>query len=105
VGYLRQLPLDILKIDRSFVPATGAALTGDVLLEAIINMAHHLGLDVIPEGIEDFGQLARLQTMGCKLGQGFLLSRPLSTEAIETLLDASSPFPHIPWRGSVPLPA
>jgi diguanylate cyclase (GGDEF)-like protein len=98
VGYLRQLPLDILKVDRSFVSATSAEGTDDVLLEAIINMAHHLGLDVIPEGIEDLGQLDRLKAMGCTLGQGFLLSRPLSSSAVETLLATTSPFPHILFR-------
>jgi diguanylate cyclase (GGDEF)-like protein len=95
VNYLRQLPLDILKIDRSFVSATDATQTGDVLLEAIVNMAHHMGLDVIAEGIEDLGQLDRLRTMSCELGQGFLLSRPLSADAIETLLVSTSPFPHV----------
>ncbi len=71
IGYLRQLPVDILKIDRSFVsgPSAGTGVD-DVLLEAIVAMGQTLRLDVIPEGIEDLDQLVRLRAAGCKVGQG-----------------------------------
>jgi diguanylate cyclase (GGDEF)-like protein len=92
IGYLRLLPLDVLKIDRSFVSGSDAGDAGnDALLEAIVAMGQRLGLDVIPEGIEELDQLSRLKAMGCHVGQGFLLSRPLSPEAVETLL--ASPLP------------
>jgi diguanylate cyclase (GGDEF)-like protein len=86
IGYLRQLPLDILKIDRSFISGEQANRPGDVLLEAIVGLAQRLGLDVIPEGIEEPDQLARLQALGCRTGQGFLLSRPVSAAGINRLL-------------------
>jgi diguanylate cyclase (GGDEF)-like protein len=95
ISYLRQLPADILKIDRSFLAGTYAGSPGHALLEAIVAMATSLGLDVIPEGIEEVDQLSRLRAMGCTLGQGFLLSRPVPSEAIEALLAAPMPLPHI----------
>jgi EAL domain-containing protein (putative c-di-GMP-specific phosphodiesterase class I) len=95
IGYLRQLPVDILKIDRSFLTRTSAGGPGNALLKAIVGMGHSLGLDVIPEGIEDLEQFARLQAMGCSLGQGFLLSRPVSSDAIDALLATPMPLPHV----------
>jgi diguanylate cyclase (GGDEF)-like protein len=95
IGYLRQIPVDILKIDRSFVAGTYAGGQANALLEAIVGMAERLGLDVIPEGIEEFDQLVRLRAMGCRVGQGFLLCRPVSGDAIDALLAASIPFAHI----------
>jgi Amt family ammonium transporter len=92
IGYLQQLPVDILKIDRSFVSGEHANKPGDLLLEAIISLAQRLGLDVIPEGIEEPDQLARLQALGCRTGQGFLLSRPVQATAIEELLAAPGPL-------------
>jgi diguanylate cyclase (GGDEF)-like protein len=98
IGYLRQLPVDILKIDRSFVAGTSSGGQANALLEAIVAMAERLGLDVIPEGIEEFDQMARLRAMGCQLGQGFLLSRPASAEGIEGLLAAPIPLADIGLR-------
>jgi diguanylate cyclase (GGDEF)-like protein len=95
IGYLRQLPVDILKIDRSFLAGTYAGGTGNALLAAIVAMAKSLELTVIPEGIEELDQLVRLRGMGCHLGQGFLLSRPVSGDAIDALLAAPMPLPHI----------
>ena len=94
VGYLRQLPVDFLKIDRSFV-AGASAESRDPLLEAIVGMGQHLGLEIIPEGIEQPAELAELRALGCHLGQGFLMSRPVAPQAIEPLLAAPIPFPHV----------
>jgi EAL domain-containing protein (putative c-di-GMP-specific phosphodiesterase class I) len=104
ISHLRQLPVDLVKIDRSFVAGTHAGGPGNDLLEAIVAMAQRLGLDIIPEGIEDLDQLARLRVMGCHIGQGFLLSRPVSTEAIDALLAAPTPLPHIGLSGAVTRP-
>jgi diguanylate cyclase (GGDEF)-like protein len=92
IGYLRQLPVDILKIDRSFVSGEHANRPGDVLLDALVGLADRLGLDVIPEGIEEHDQLIRLQALGCRTGQGFLLSRPMPAAAIDQLLAAPEPL-------------
>ena len=100
VGYLRQLPVDFLKIDRSFVAGTSPD-TRNPLLEAIIGMAHHLELEIIPEGIEQPTELAQLRALGCHLGQGFLMSRPVAPEAIEHLLAAPIPFPDVEFDASV----
>jgi EAL domain-containing protein (putative c-di-GMP-specific phosphodiesterase class I) len=95
IGYLRQLPVDILKIDRSFISGEHADRHGDVLLDAIVGLADRLGLDVIPEGIEEPGQLARLQALGCRTGQGFLLSRPMPAAAVDELLAAPAALPAV----------
>jgi EAL domain-containing protein (putative c-di-GMP-specific phosphodiesterase class I) len=102
ISYLRELPVDVLKIDRSFVAGTYAGGPGNALLEAIVAMAKSLGLDVIPEGIEELDQLARLRAMGCHMGQGFLLSRPVSADAIDALLAAPMPLPHIGLHDAAP---
>ena len=100
IGYLQQLPVDILKIDRSFVsgPSAGTGVD-DVLLEAIVAMGQTLRLDVIPEGIEELDQLVRLRAAGCKVGQGFLFSRPVSVQAIEVLLASPIPLPVVALAG------
>ncbi len=90
MSYLSQLPVDILKIDRSFVTAgASAGSQPEAVLAAIIGLADRLGFDVIPEGIEDTAQLVRLQSLGCRAGQGFLLSRPLAPAAVDSLLLAT----------------
>jgi diguanylate cyclase (GGDEF)-like protein len=104
IGYLRQLPVDILKIDRSFVSGEHANRPGDLLLEAIVGLAQRLGLDVIPEGIEEPDQLARLQALGCRIGQGFLLSRPMPAAAIDQLLATPAPLLPLPVRPLGPSP-
>jgi diguanylate cyclase (GGDEF)-like protein len=87
VGYLKEFPVDILKIDRSLVSGP-ASKRGRALLEGIVAFGQHLGLDVLPEGIERSEQLALLRELGCATGQGFLLSRPVTATAIEQLLSA-----------------
>jgi diguanylate cyclase (GGDEF)-like protein len=103
VGYLRQLPVDFLKIDRSFVAGTSPD-TRNPLLEGIIGLARHLGLQIIPEGIEQPAELAQLRALGCHLGQGFLMSRPVAPEAIESLLAAPIPFPHVEFAATTTSP-
>jgi diguanylate cyclase (GGDEF)-like protein len=105
IGYLRQLPVDILKIDRSFVsgPSAGTGVD-DVLLEAIVAMGQTLRLDVIPEGIEELDQLVRLRAAGCKVGQGFMFSRPVSAQAIEVLLASPIPLPVVALVGEQDVP-
>jgi PAS domain S-box-containing protein/diguanylate cyclase (GGDEF)-like protein len=88
LGYLHRLPLDALKIDRSFVSeAAGANLP---LVRTIVALAHALGVAVITEGIESPELLAELRALECEFGQGFLFSRPLASGEIEALV-ASDP--------------
>ena len=83
---LAVLPADILKIDRSFLAGQASDRPSAAMLEGILGLARKLSLDVIAEGIEEPGQLDLLRGLGCPMGQGFLLARPGSAEAIEALL-------------------
>ncbi|HEX7171261.1 MAG TPA: GGDEF domain-containing phosphodiesterase, partial [Candidatus Limnocylindria bacterium] len=88
LSYLAHLPLDILKIDRSFITAINRSEQDRALVQAVTDLAASLGLQVIAEGIEEVGQLGTLRTMPIELGQGYLLSRPLAPEALAGWLDS-----------------
>jgi predicted signal transduction protein with EAL and GGDEF domain/DNA-binding response OmpR family regulator len=91
LGYLRRLPVDCLKIDRSFV----ADLPGDEdagrMLEAILGIAAAMRLRTVAEGVETETQLAMLRRHGCLEAQGFLISRPVPAAAFRALLEAAVP--------------
>jgi diguanylate cyclase (GGDEF)-like protein/PAS domain S-box-containing protein len=76
LGYLARLPIDTLKIDRSFVAELGANATALSLIDGMISLAHSIGKRVIVEGVETDWQLATLRNLGCDEVQGFLLGRP-----------------------------
>ena len=80
--YLRRFPVDILKIDRSFVTGVDGGVKESTLCRAIVALAQSLGLQTLAEGIETTGQRGALRTLGCELGQGFLFARPLTAEAV-----------------------
>lgn len=86
LSYLRKFNIDYLKIDQSFVSNLGGAGPDLALCEAIILMAHKLGLKVVAEGIETSQQYELLRAAGCDFGQGFLFSKPLSARRFEALL-------------------
>ena len=86
LGHLRDFPVDIIKMDRSFVAGIGNGLADGAILRAIIGLASSLGLMTIAEGIERAEQLAALNAMGCQAGQGFYLSKPLEHDAMDDLL-------------------
>lgn len=81
LAFLRELPLDYLKLDRSLVHATETSPESCVLLEALVAIANTYGIEVIAEGIENPSQCSRLRDLGCLYGQGFLFHRPV--EAID----------------------
>lgn len=83
---LKALPLDVLNIDRRFISGLGECRDDEVIVRAVINLAHAFGIDAVAEGVETDGQHQWLLDEGCRLGQGFHYSRPLSAEAAETLL-------------------
>jgi len=83
---LSRLPVDILKIDRSFVSGQASASPSIPMLEGILGLAGKLSLEVIAEGIEDPEQLELLRTLGCRMGQGYLLARPAAAHVLEALL-------------------
>jgi EAL domain-containing protein (putative c-di-GMP-specific phosphodiesterase class I) len=87
LGHLRQFPIDVLKIDKSFVDevaSTGSE--GPALVRAIVDLAKTLQLETVAEGIEELEQLAELRDAGCLTGQGFLFAKPLQPDAIGPLL-------------------
>ena len=95
---LKHLPVDILKIDRSFIHAVDRDDESGRMVEAMIQLAHGLGMVPLAEGIETEGELAFLQAAGCTRGQGFLFSRPVPAEQIPALLARATLFaePSIP---------
>ena len=90
LGYLRQFPVDALKIDRSFISAMGDSPESGVLVHTMVALARALGLGTVAEGIEDSAQLEQLRTEGCDRGQGFLISRPIDADAIEAMLTSDA---------------
>jgi diguanylate cyclase (GGDEF)-like protein len=86
LGYLRQFPIDSLKLDRSFI--TGLARSGEAnaLAHTLIQLGKTLGLRTVAEGVEAYTQLCQLQLEGCDLAQGYLFARPLTPAALELYL-------------------
>lgn len=81
--YLRELEVDGLKIDMTFVQGLTESDSDAALVETMVTLGERLGLDVIAEGVETDGQLRRLQTLGCRFGQGYLFGRPVSSDEID----------------------
>jgi diguanylate cyclase (GGDEF)-like protein len=86
LGYLARLPIDVLKIDRSFVSELGPR-SERALLHGIVALAHSLELTAVAEGVETEDQLAVLREAGCERGQGYLFAKPMSAERLAALLD------------------
>ncbi|HXH23153.1 MAG TPA: bifunctional diguanylate cyclase/phosphodiesterase [Dehalococcoidia bacterium] len=86
--YLKNLPVHSVKIDQSFVRNMEDDDASLLIVQAIVTLAHDLGLDVTAEGVETRKQLDHLERLGCDRGQGFYLSEPLPAETIEALLKA-----------------
>ncbi|MCG6932714.1 MAG: EAL domain-containing protein [Gallionella sp.] len=86
LAYLTQLPLDQLKIDKSFVHNIGTKSTDATIIQTIIGMAHNLGIEVIAEGVETYAQRDFLAEAGCILYQGYLFGRPVPLKAFTASL-------------------
>ena len=86
LSYLHRFPLDTLKIDRSFISSMCDGGEGMEIARTILPMANNLRLDVVAEGVETVQQIALLQKLQCKYGQGYYFSRPLSAEGTAALL-------------------
>jgi diguanylate cyclase (GGDEF)-like protein/PAS domain S-box-containing protein len=87
LGYLHSLPIDTLKIDRTFVNTIETQGSGSDLVRTIINVAHNLGMEVVAEGAETEEHIRLLQELGCEFAQGYHFAPPGSAEEIEALLD------------------
>ena len=86
LNYLARLPMDTLKIDRSFVSGMSVSPENRTIVSTIISLAHSLGLKVVAEGVETEEQLNLLRQLKCDGMQGFLLSRPVASEEIARFL-------------------
>jgi EAL domain-containing protein (putative c-di-GMP-specific phosphodiesterase class I) len=86
LSYLNRLPVDSLKIDRTFLESFGENPSNMLIVEAVISLAHSLGLEVTGEGVESAEQLELLRGMGCDFAQGYHLARPVPSEGIPALL-------------------
>jgi diguanylate cyclase (GGDEF)-like protein/PAS domain S-box-containing protein len=95
LGYLQRFPIDILKIDKAFIDDVQCSGTDSALVRAIIALGDTLKLQTIAEGIELQQQLSGLQAMGCEMGQGFFLARPIGVPQIEALLASANGGPAV----------
>jgi EAL domain-containing protein (putative c-di-GMP-specific phosphodiesterase class I) len=88
---LRRMPVDIVKVDRSFVQGMSADSIDRELVAAVVGMGRALKLFVVAEGIETAEQAEALRELGCQIGQGYLFSRPLPGEDMDALLAVELP--------------
>src|SRR6185436_19282209 len=86
LGYLRQFPVDFLKIAREFVVPADRAVEEWAFAHAIVALGQTLGLQIVAEGIEAAGQVERLRELGCEYGQGYHFSRPMSARELAAKL-------------------
>jgi EAL domain-containing protein (putative c-di-GMP-specific phosphodiesterase class I) len=93
---LRRLPVDTIKIDRSFVLELGLDHDGSTIVAAVINLAHALGMDIIAEGVEHIEHVAALVALGCDRMQGFYFSPPVAGREATTMLRSGLLTPAVP---------
>lgn len=84
--YLKRFPVDVVKIDRSFVDGLGTDADDEAIVAAVLSLGHALGLRVVAEGIETESQRERLVGLGCDAGQGYLMSRPVPAAEVRRTL-------------------
>jgi len=93
LAYLRQFPIDVLKIDRSFVSGIADTTESAALVHTLVQLGKVLGLETIAEGIETDDQRLRLKAEDVDTGQGFLFARPLEVEDVNRFLEGSAGKP------------
>lgn len=98
LSYLHRFPIDLLKVDRSFVSAMEENTENGEIVRTVIALAKALNLKVVAEGIESIHQFHQLRILGCEYGQGYLFSKPLPVAEIEKLLQEKSR-----WRNILPV--
>jgi diguanylate cyclase (GGDEF)-like protein len=98
IAYLKRLPVDELKIDRSFVSELGENPKDEIIVRAIVDLGHRFGLEVTAEGVETEPAWALLAAIGCDAIQGYRLARPLTAEALNAWLNTREAVPTITVR-------
>jgi diguanylate cyclase (GGDEF)-like protein/PAS domain S-box-containing protein len=89
LSYLHQFPINILKIDRSFINRIGVAGENAEIVRTIVTLANNLNMDVVAEGVETTAQVIHLKALGCKYAQGYFFSQPLDEQVAEALVTSS----------------
>jgi len=97
LSLLADLPVRHLKIDRTFISLLSSSRRAEKVVQAIVSLAHELGMETVAEGIETVDQLNRVRTLGCEIGQGFLFSQALDRESLLGLLPLATAAQR-PWR-------
>jgi diguanylate cyclase (GGDEF)-like protein len=92
LGFLNLVPMDILKIDRSFINRTGNTRQHAAIIQSILQLAHAMEMEVVAEGVETEDQLALLQSLECNYCQGFLFSKPLPPDQAKAFIDENHRF-------------
>jgi EAL domain-containing protein (putative c-di-GMP-specific phosphodiesterase class I) len=82
LAYLKRLPVDELKIDRSFVLGLAGSASDGEIVRSTVGLGHNLGLSIVAEGVEDESSLAFLRDVGCDIAQGFFIAKPMPAESI-----------------------
>ena len=103
LGYLSRLPINQLKIDRSFVASMTSSQDDAMIVRSAIDLGRNLGLEVVAEGVEDADVWERLSSLGCDVAQGFLMSRPMPAHELDSWLDrlpSAREQPH--WHADPP---
>jgi diguanylate cyclase (GGDEF)-like protein/PAS domain S-box-containing protein len=88
LGRLRDLPVQVVKIDRSFLTGVPSSAPGAAIVGAMLSLVEALGMEAVAEGVEVDAQRTFLRSGGCRLGQGYLLGRPMPADELDALLDA-----------------
>lgn len=99
LAYLKSLPVQKIKIDKSFVLKLADSRSDQILVKSTIELGHNLGLQVTAEGIEDKGSMEILKTLGCDSGQGYFISRPMNADDFEAFYVTSAWSPNRNSRG------
>ncbi len=94
LSYLHRFPMDVLKIDRTFISRIGASAKNLEIVRTIVMLAHSLGMKVTAEGVETEEQLAQIRALKCEYGQGYFFSKPINSKMAKTLIAEG-----LKWRG------
>jgi EAL domain-containing protein (putative c-di-GMP-specific phosphodiesterase class I) len=86
LSYLKRIPVDVVKLDRSFVQGLDVSQVDTAIVSAVVDLTRTIGMTTVAEGVETEGQLARLVEMGCPVLQGYLLARPMSAADFSSFL-------------------
>ncbi|HEX4980886.1 MAG TPA: EAL domain-containing protein, partial [Ilumatobacteraceae bacterium] len=93
LAYLSNFPLDIIKLDKSFIDRVATTVDGETMVRAVVDLAHTLGLTAIAEGVEHADQAVALRYLGCRFAQGFVFAKPMPATQMAALLERQSVRP------------